>query len=582
MKLANRTFVVSGGSSGLGLASVVELLKANVFVAILDRLPPPSTEDLFHESPMTAFSSSSSSSSSFPTSSSRLKYVEVDVTIPSDVEIAMKQVVAWTGSTGAALGGLINGAGVAVGGQLVDRTGEMHSVQDWNRLLAVNLSGTFHLSRLVAKYLVHVPKEGTLDGERGVIIMISSSSAYEGQAGQLGYAATKGAIRSMTLPMARDLARHNIRVVTIVPSPFETPMTNTFFTEKTDTSLKKNVMLYPRRYGLPQEFSATVRWILECAYVNGENLRISGGLRPSRLIYVNPVFDLSTYVAHTPISDYCSALSVYPILSYPSTRCTTAQAKAEESFVANARPRLSLFCLEPTELPDNQSLAQWRLDFWNGGCIFFVRNNVQADTEFAATDTKCYFGKITRRTALYAGALLAASIFNNGLIAYRIWTVRQRAASLGFMSSSRLETFGKILIESAALYTVVLLVDVILVMSNDILFLIFQEIQTPLIGIIFTNMIVSSSEGNAFGCTNETDPRNDSSLPSPRSHPDSYILTDINLQTIPTTRNDHIELPISDGDEAFAIRQVDRENIDKSPSPPPLARDSRLHLGASV
>ncbi|KIK62073.1 hypothetical protein GYMLUDRAFT_224321 [Collybiopsis luxurians FD-317 M1] len=266
MRLANRTFLISGGSSGLGFASVTELLKADAFVAILDKLPPSNIED-------------SSNPSTTSGSLSRLMYVRVDLTIISEIEYAVQQVVSWTNSTGAPLGGLINGAGVAVGGQIVNRIGEMHSVRDWEHLLAVNLSGTFHLTRLVASHLVHVQKEDTPDGERGVIIMISSSSAYEGQAGQVGYAATKGAILSMTLPMARDLARHNIRVVTIVPSPFETPMTNSFFSEKTDTSLKNNVMLYPRRYGLPQEFAATVRWILECAYVNGESFRLSGGAR---------------------------------------------------------------------------------------------------------------------------------------------------------------------------------------------------------------------------------------------------------------------------------------------------------------
>jgi len=206
-------------------------------------------------------------------------YAQTNITVLSQVESAVNQVVSWTTTTGAPLGGLINGAGIALGGQIVDRKGEMHSVPDWDHVLAVNLSGTFHLTRLVAKYLICVPKEDTLDGERGVIIMISSSTAYEGQAGQVAYAAAKGAINSMTLPMARDLSRHNVRVVTVVPSPFETPMTNNFFSERTAAGLKKSAMLFPQRYGLPQEFAETVKWILECPYVNGENYRLSGGAR---------------------------------------------------------------------------------------------------------------------------------------------------------------------------------------------------------------------------------------------------------------------------------------------------------------
>ncbi|KAJ3865341.1 hypothetical protein EV359DRAFT_72474 [Lentinula novae-zelandiae] len=107
------------------------------------------------------------------------------------------------------------------------------------------------------------------DGERGVIVMIASTVAYEGQAGQIAYAASKGAIRSMTLPMARDMSRYGVRVVTIAPGPFKTPMTR----------LEKEAVLFPKRYGMPEEFAATVRWILECPYVNGETFKLTGGTR---------------------------------------------------------------------------------------------------------------------------------------------------------------------------------------------------------------------------------------------------------------------------------------------------------------
>lgn len=101
---------------------------------------------------------------------------------------------------------------------------------------------------------------------------------FEGQPGQTAYAASKGAVRSMTLPMARDLARHNVRVVSIAPGPFTTALTGQL-SDKVRIAMNKSAVLYPRRYGTPQEFAKTVRWVLECAYVNGETIRLTGGGR---------------------------------------------------------------------------------------------------------------------------------------------------------------------------------------------------------------------------------------------------------------------------------------------------------------
>lgn len=161
----------------------------------------------------------------------------------------------------------------------------------------MNLTGTFNLTRLAVKHLINVPAEEGADGERGVIIMVGSTVAVsfpcpskapisflpsttqnEGQQGQIAYAASKGAIRSMTLPMARDLSRHSIRVVTISPSPFITPMTSQF-TPATAHNIQSQGLLFPKRYGLPCEFAKTVRWILECPYVNGETIDLTGGTR---------------------------------------------------------------------------------------------------------------------------------------------------------------------------------------------------------------------------------------------------------------------------------------------------------------
>ena len=161
----------------------------------------------------------------------------------------------------------------------------------------VNLTGTFNLTRIACKHLVKVPPEGP-DGERGVVVMVASSAAvrpfsalpfflctntvfattqFEGQTGQVAYSATKGALASMTLPMARDLERYGIRVVTIAPGVFVTPMMMTM-NKKAQESVTRE-LLFPRRMGEPREFAQTVKWIIECPYVNGETIRLSGGSR---------------------------------------------------------------------------------------------------------------------------------------------------------------------------------------------------------------------------------------------------------------------------------------------------------------
>ena len=178
----------------------------------------------------------------------------------------------------------------------------------WNFAIDVNLTGTFNLTRIACKHLVKVPPEDP-DGERGVVVLVASSAAvrfifraslflclfsstgtnyvsvipqFEGQPGQVAYAAAKGALVSMTLPMARDLERYGIRVVTIAPGPFITPMTSVM-NKKTQESITRE-LLFPRRMGEPREFAQTVKWILECPYVNGETIRLSGGGRlPGKL-----------------------------------------------------------------------------------------------------------------------------------------------------------------------------------------------------------------------------------------------------------------------------------------------------------
>ncbi|KAF8909940.1 3-hydroxy-acyl-CoA-dehydrogenase [Mucidula mucida] len=258
MKLENRTFIVSGGSSGLGLATVHDLLAAKAYVSIVDRAPPAS--DL----PNT-------------------KFFKTDITKVDQTQDAVDKTVAWTIDTGAPLGGVINCAGIGTSAKIIDANNEAHPLDVWDYTIAVNLTGTFNLTRLALKHLVKASPEIGPDGERGVIIMVSSAAAFEGQPGQTAYAATKGAVRSMALPMARDLARHAIRVVAIAPGPFESSMTQ-LMPQRVRKSLTDAAVVYPRRFGNADEFAQTVRWILECAYVNGETVRLSGaGRLPAKL-----------------------------------------------------------------------------------------------------------------------------------------------------------------------------------------------------------------------------------------------------------------------------------------------------------
>jgi len=175
----------------------------------------------------------------------------------------------------------VNAAGVATVGKIIDVHGEPLSLELFRWTQEVNVMGTLDLSRLVCKALLDVAPEGE-DGERGIVIMVASAAAFEGQPGQTAYAASKGAVRSMTLPMARDLARYGIRVNTIAPGTFESAMTARM-PEKTRASLDKEVV-FPRRFGRAEEFAETVRWMIECGYMNGETVRLSGaGRLPGRL-----------------------------------------------------------------------------------------------------------------------------------------------------------------------------------------------------------------------------------------------------------------------------------------------------------
>jgi NAD(P)-dependent dehydrogenase (short-subunit alcohol dehydrogenase family) len=243
LDIQDRTFLVAGGGSGLGAATAGMLAGAgaNVVVADLEGEPGAGT-----------------------------RFVETDVT---DEESVGAAVGVATGEFGA-LHGAVNCAGVAIAEKTLGRNGP-HSLDSFAGVIRVNLIGTFNVVRLAAAAMAgNEPGE---DGGRGVIVNTASVAAFDGQVGQVAYAASKGGVASMTLPLAREFARSGIRVVTIAPGLFDTPMM-AGLPEDARASLGDQVP-FPSRLGRPEEYAALVRHILENDMLNGEVIRLDGAIR---------------------------------------------------------------------------------------------------------------------------------------------------------------------------------------------------------------------------------------------------------------------------------------------------------------
>jgi NAD(P)-dependent dehydrogenase (short-subunit alcohol dehydrogenase family) len=262
MHIKDRTFIITGGASGLGLATTEDLHSHGGYVAILDLNPDNGAKVAKRLG-------------------ERVKFFEVDVTNSERQQEVIKQVVQWTKETGKEIGGVIPAAGVGLPGKLIDRHGTPIEMSKLDFVIDINLRAVLDFLRLCVPHMVAVkPLDG--DGERGVIVMVSSSAAFDGQPGQLSYAATKGAIRSMTLVLARDLAVHGIRAVSIAPAMFDTAMTANM-SDKVRSSLVR-MMEFPKRPGQAPEFALTVRQCIENTYLNGECIRLDGGTRmPSKM-----------------------------------------------------------------------------------------------------------------------------------------------------------------------------------------------------------------------------------------------------------------------------------------------------------
>lgn len=262
MKIADRTFIISGGASGLGLATARDLHAHGAFVSLLDL-------------------NSDAGSKIVSELGSRAKFFEVDVSDTEAISKAIEGTAAWVKETGKEIGGVVAGAGVGLPGLIIDKKNEPLPISSIDFVLNINLRGTLDLIRQTLPHMTAVAPSGP-DGERGVIIMVASSAAFDGQMGQVAYAASKGAVASLTLPLARDLSKYGIRAVTIAPALFDSNMTK-LMSPKVKQSLT-NAMEFPKRAGQPEEFARTVRDAVENSMLNGTVIRLDGAMRmPARL-----------------------------------------------------------------------------------------------------------------------------------------------------------------------------------------------------------------------------------------------------------------------------------------------------------
>ncbi|KAI5287419.1 hypothetical protein KEM52_001590 [Ascosphaera acerosa] len=308
MKFAGRTFIISGGSSGLGLATAKALLAQDANVAIFDRQPPPVATD----GAGGADDDNGESEDTLPASSaSRVLYIEADVTSTASLQAGVDRTVAWTRQAGKPLGGVVTCAGIgyaeralprqsaeAVAGAAPMRT---MSMANFDRVIAVNLRGTVDLIRLALPHIGNTPGEGD-DEERGVVVVVSSVAAYEGQVGQLAYSASKAAVAGLVLPLAREVGRTaGIRVVGVAPAVFQTSMTlaprpvgGSAGGSAEQGKERKGIAAqsgsgsgmieYPQRMGRPAEFASLVLECIRNPMLNGQVFRIDGAVRfPSRL-----------------------------------------------------------------------------------------------------------------------------------------------------------------------------------------------------------------------------------------------------------------------------------------------------------
>lgn len=250
MQITNNVFIVTGGASGLG-GAVSRMIASNGGHVVIADVQAHKGNALAREL------------------GSKARFVECDVTREEHARAAVAAAV----SIGP-LRGLISCAGIAIGEKTVGKEGP-HALATFARVIGINLIGTFNMIRVAADAMAR--QAVTADAERGVLINTASVAAYDGQIGQAAYAASKGGVVGMTLPIARDLARQGIRCMTIAPGLFATPMLLGMPQDVQDALGKQPP--FPARLGSPDEYAALAKHIIENVMLNGETIRLDGAIR---------------------------------------------------------------------------------------------------------------------------------------------------------------------------------------------------------------------------------------------------------------------------------------------------------------
>ena len=251
MQIEGSAFLITGGGSGLG-AACARLFAAEGGNVVIADVNAEAGERFANEL------------------GERARFARTDVTDEASVQGAVDAAMHAFGG----LHGAINCAGIGVAERMLGREGP-HALASFSRVIAVNLIGTFNVIRLAAAAMAR--GEPNAGGERGVVVNTASVAAFDGQIGQAAYSASKGGVVAMTLPIARELARSGIRVMTIAPGTFDTPML-AGLPEAARESLGQQVP-FPPRLGRPEEFAALARHIVENEMLNGETIRLDGAIR---------------------------------------------------------------------------------------------------------------------------------------------------------------------------------------------------------------------------------------------------------------------------------------------------------------